>query len=410
MNKKKVLLLSTHDSHLGGHAWAELQKYDLSKYDVKLVSLFSYYNDSTYSIIKWYFIYRIYKKLILPLIYLFKFGAFQIEITSEKYAFMYFDFSPISAKRILKKYNNGNPDIIVLHWHDGYITSKVLKDLYELTHAKIVYYFTDEFPLGGGCHYPCECQGYKSNCENCPALKTNKIQAVKMLHKKVDFLSAIPKVVVAPTSGINQAKESVFFRENTTFIKLKNGVNIENKYSREGARDYFGIPNDKFVIMFGALEFSNERKGFKYLINSLRKFTENIDDDIYAIVPGNVKEFIDIESIKFIYPGKLDMDNLCKAYVAADVYISPSIADAGPMMVLYSVACGTPVISFPIGYALDLIKHKETGYIAEYMNTEDMANGILFFYQNRYMRELFYTNCINLMSSLNKNAFVGNLF
>lgn len=406
--KKKVLLLSTHDSHLGGHAWSEVQRYDSSKYDVKLVSLYSYYNDSTFSIIKWYNVFRIYKKIILPIIYWFKFGSFVIKSTSEKYAFVFFDYSPVSAKQILKKYNNGIPDIIVLHWYDGYITPEVLRDLYELTHAKIVYVFTDEFPLGGGCHYPCGCQGYKRNCEDCPALKNNKRQAVKALQKKIALLGGIPKVVIAPTFGVNQAKESAFFRNNTTYIKSFSGINLERKYSKEEARKDLGIPMDKFVIMFGALDFSNERKGFKYLIDSLHIFVKNVQEEVYAIVPGRMKDSMHISSIRFFYPGMLDMDGLCKAYIASDVYISPSIADAGPMMVKYSIACGTPVVAFPIGYALDFIKHKETGYLAKYMDAEDMANGILFFYQNRHKQEFFYGNCIGLMDSLRKNIFVGN--
>ena len=159
----------------------------------------------------------------------------------------------------------------------------------------------------------------------------------------------------------------------------------------------------------GALSLANERKGFKYLLESLRIFVENIDEEVYAIVPGNMVDFIAVKHINFIYPGMLDMDGLCKAYIASDVYISPSIADAGPMMVKYSIACGTPVVAFPIGYALDFVKHKETGYLAKYMDTEDMAEGILFFYHNRYKQEQFYANCLNLMYSLRSNLFIGNI-
>ena len=48
------------------------------------------------------------------------------------------------------------------------------------------------------------------------------------------------------------------------------------------------------------------------------------------------------------------------------------------MMVNYSFALGTPVVSFPIGVADDLIVHKETGYLATYKDVEDVAKGILF--------------------------------
>ncbi|HAK12692.1 MAG TPA: glycosyl transferase family 1, partial [Chitinophagaceae bacterium] len=36
---------------------------------------------------------------------------------------------------------------------------------------------------------------------------------------------------------------------------------------------------------------------------------------------------------------------LAKYYQLADLFISPSIEDAGPMMILESLPCGTPVIA-----------------------------------------------------------------
>ena len=51
------------------------------------------------------------------------------------------------------------------------------------------------------------------------------------------------------------------------------------------------------------------------------------------------------------------------------------------MMVNYSMACGRPVIAFPVGIAQDLIVHKETGWMAEMRNTEDFAMGLDYFYQ-----------------------------
>ena len=60
------------------------------------------------------------------------------------------------------------------------------------------------------------------------------------------------------------------------------------------------------------------------------------------------------------------------------VYLNSTIADSGPMMVNYSFAIGTPVVSFPVGIAMDLIVHKKTGYIADYKNSTNLANGIIY--------------------------------
>lgn len=45
-------------------------------------------------------------------------------------------------------------------------------------------------------------------------------------------------------------------------------------------------------------------------------------------------------------------------------------------MVAQSLACGTPVISFNIGLAIDCVRTGETGYLATLGDTEDLYRGI----------------------------------
>ena len=99
---------------------------------------------------------------------------------------------------------------------------------------------------------------------------------------------------------------------------------------------------------------------------------------------------------------------MCNLYSASNVYVSSSIADSGPMMVAYSIACGTPVVSYPIGYAFDCVKHENTGYIAEYASIDDLANGIMYFYKNRDKQAAYRNNCIELNKILTETSFYGN--
>lgn len=406
---KKVLLLSTHDSRLGGHAWSMIEKYDKKKYDVKLVTLYSSINDKSYAIIHNYKLYKILNIIINRLSILYDFFQLNKNFSQNKYCYLRTSTFPITAEMILKKYNNGLPDIIVIHWFDGFVSPKTIRRLYEITKAKIVFDFTDEFALGGGCHYPCECEGYKESCKDCPALNKNKKIAEYKLKEKITNLSSIPKYVIAPTAGINKAKESRLFRSNTIFLTESEGVKLNKQYDRDKIRREFGIQTDDFVIMFGAMNINEERKGLKLLIASLEILAQNIDKVIIALVPGKISnEFKPIKNIKFKYIGFLSLDELCKVYTAADVYISPSIADSGPMMVKYSIACGTPVVAFPIGFAIDFVKHKETGYLAENLNVNDLANGILYFYQHKDNSSYYRHKCLDLNDKALKNDFQGN--
>lgn len=399
MEKCKVLLLSTHDSHLGGHAWAEMQQYDKDKYDTKLVTLYSLTGSKEYAIIANYSLYRNLDLLLRIIANMVAFGRIR-RISREKYCYFRYNYFPISAKRILRKYNNGNPDAIVLHWCDGFISPKLLYNLYKLTGATIHICFTDEHALGGGCHYPCDCKEYESGCKSCPALLTNKKVAAKFLERKLRYFSLFPKVVIANGYCIEKAKQSRIFKYRTSYIHEFSGVTLSHKPDYIESRERYNISNSDFVIMFGALNMNEERKGLHILFKALEIVSERLNVKITALVPGQIEyDFTKLKNINVHLLGVLQFDDLCKAYAASNVYVSPSLADSGPIMVKYAIACGVPVVSFPIGNALDFVKHKQTGYLAKYADPEDIANGIMFFWENRQYSEDFRNNCLRLNES-----------
>lgn len=402
LSKKKVLLLSTHDSHLKGHAWSCKESYDKTKYEVDLVSLYSLYNDKSHAIIKNFFLYRILNKPISLIDELFI-------RKNTKYCYAKVLSFPVTAKQILKKYTLGKPDIIVLHWYDGFVTPKIIKELYNITLAKIVFVFTDEFSLGGGCHYPCDCDGFKKGCMDCPALKRFKFIATRKFKKKIDLLQSIPKYIIAPSSGLLKAKSSTIFRTNTTYLRSFRGCKINNIPSFIDSRKNFNINEDVFVIMFGAVNVNDERKGFKYFLEALNIISTKVDNKILVLIVGEITSSLKTYyNIEYLFLGTIPFDKLCEAYVVSNIFISPSIADSGPMMLKFSIACGTPVVAFPVGYALDFIKHKETGFLVNNISSKGLAEGMLFFYQHRENRKKFTESCISLNNESLKNGSVYN--
>jgi glycosyltransferase involved in cell wall biosynthesis len=71
-----------------------------------------------------------------------------------------------------------------------------------------------------------------------------------------------------------------------------------------------------------------------------------------------------------------DDRTLAAAYQAADTFVCPSIEDSGPMMINESLMCGTPVVSFDMGVAGDLVHTGTTGYRARLGDCRDLARGI----------------------------------
>ncbi len=66
---------------------------------------------------------------------------------------------------------------------------------------------------------------------------------------------------------------------------------------------------------------------------------------------------------------------LALAYQSADIFISPSLEDSGPMMVNEAMMCGTPVVAFNIGIAKEFIT-SDIGYLAKWNDAVDLSRGI----------------------------------
>ena len=69
---------------------------------------------------------------------------------------------------------------------------------------------------------------------------------------------------------------------------------------------------------------------------------------------------------------------MAELYNLADVYVSPSLQESFGFTVCESLACGTPVVAFPVGGLVEQIEHQKNGYLAENFSSEDIAKGIVY--------------------------------
>lgn len=410
MRKLKVLALAENSNNLIGHATHQISTLPIDKYEVSLI-VKKDLNNIPYKNRPFKKLYQRIKNSIKYRLHLQK----EVKISpNNKFCFYGLTEEKISAKDILNKYGQ-KPDIIMLFWYDKFITTSIIADLYRYTKAYIVFIFVDQFPLTGFCHYPCECIGYKTKCKECPAILSNKKIAIKQQYKHKKLLKNIPKAIIATEADCEIASLSPIFKDCLKF-EWTYIPKIDLIIKKEEARNKLGLPVNSFIIMCGMAYINEERKGYNYFIEALKILSNQtpINKTIIAYIPGSVSNdsVISLNNIYCHYPGRLSLDDLCVAYKAADIFINTSIADSGPMMVNYSIACGTPVVSFNVGIAKTLVKHKQTGYIADFKSATSIYNGISFFIRmNHTQLQSYQKKCLELAQKyLKKKSPYENLF
>ena len=280
------------------------------------------------------------------------------------------------------------PDAIVILFAKNFINSKNIYELNQQTGAPVYWMMYDTSPLTGGCHYSWDCTGYQNTCGNCPGLFSNDPHDAtykNLMYKKSYMDKTDIHIVLASEWQNQQAQKSSVFKDHPIH-KILIAINPEvfKPVAKEISRKKVGIAIEKKVIFFGAKSFNDERKGFKYLVEALEILKKMLADEpallnnVFLLIAGEKTEKLKIQlPFEHINVGMLDNNyGVASAYQAADVYVCPSIEDAGPSMVNQSIMCGTPVVSFAQGVSLDIVITGQTGYRVKLKDSADMAKGI----------------------------------
>ncbi|MGG6293722.1 glycosyltransferase family 4 protein [Leptolyngbya sp. AN02str] len=284
-------------------------------------------------------------------------------------------------------------DIINLHWIcNGYLQIETLTRFCQ----PLVWTLHDMWPFTGGCHYNECCENYKVSCGSCPQLGSDRPSDLSrwVWRRKAKAWNGLNLTLVATTSWLADcARSSALFRSSRIEV-IPLGLDTEKyrPHNRYFAREAFNLPQDKALILFGAMNgTSDRRKGFHLLQPALQRLsTSGWQDQLELVIFGasQPEEPIDL-GFKTHYVGRLNDDlSLALVYSAADVMIVPSVQEAFGQTASEAISCGTPVVAFNATGLKDVVEHQQTGYLATPFETEDLAKGIAWVLedQERYQK------------------------
>jgi len=130
-------------------------------------------------------------------------------------------------------------------------------------------------------------------------------------------------------------------------------------------------------------------------LNSINNLPESLKKETILITMGESGEvFKDSIGMSVLNLGYIGGDRLkAVAYNAADLFLFPTRAESFGLVLLESMACGTPMVSFDVGGVPDLVRHDVTGYLAKPEDAQDFCNGIIQLLENDTLRSQMSQNC-----------------
>lgn len=266
-------------------------------------------------------------------------------------------------------------DIVHMHWVAGMFDfdhTEVLAD------KPVAWTLADMNAFTGGCHYSEGCTNYRKECRDCPLLGPGSTLAHEAWKRKRDAYAKIKNLhIICPSQWLADcAKESGLLGDRPVHM-IPNAVPVDRfvPTNRLAARLKLGLPLNATLVAFGADSLTNRRKGGDLLAKSIAQLkAKGQAEGVHGLFFGANSLDLGIPTHKM---GHISNEkHMSLIYAAADVFAFPSREDNAPLTVVEAMLSGTPVVGFPVGNVPELVRHKETGYIARYGDAADFAEGL----------------------------------
>ena len=166
------------------------------------------------------------------------------------------------------------------------------------------------------------------------------------------------------------------------------GVNLDlfRPIGRETARCYLGLKEERIILFVGRII---PLKGIDNLLKAM-SYLERKEGIKLVVIGGDEHCQTEVERLKdlsrslkiqesVIFLGLVKQEILPFFYSAANLCVVPSHYESFGLVVLESLACGTPVVATRVGGAESVIRHGETGYVVRNNDSCHLADKIALF-------------------------------
>ncbi len=282
-----------------------------------------------------------------------------------------------------------SPDIVHLHWICNGLVR--LESLLKLKRP-LVWTLHDSWAFTGGCHLPGECRRYQQTCGACPVLGSMRESDLsrKVWQRKKKIFAGLNLNIVTPSRWLADCANSSSLLKNKKIVVIHNGLDTEKfrPLNKRDARNILGLPQDVPLVLYcGTQATVDQNKGADLLLAALGSQAVRECKRFELVVFGTMASLgFEKLGVTTHYLGRMnDEVSIRIVYASADLLVLPSRSESLSYVVMESMACGTPCVSFDVGGVSDLIDHMFSGYLATPLDTHDLATGIVQLLDNRLL-------------------------
>ncbi len=288
--------------------------------------------------------------------------------SSSSYKFYFHRPSPLGgiSPSLIKSYE---PDL--LHLHQINYGAFALEDIRHFN-LPIIWTLHDCWPFTGGCHYPFNCTRFTHYCGQCPMLCSHQENdaSKRWAYVKQELFKKTNITFIAPSQWMMRLAQQSPLLKNKHIIHIPNGINttLYRPLHKTTVRQKYALPEKKTIILFMAHYPKDPRKGLIHLLEALKTLSPK-HPDLFLLIVGHDKSFdLPINLPWRIINCLFDEERLIELINAADLTVVPSQEDNLPNVILESMSCAVPVISFNQGGIPEIITHGHDGLLCDGTN------------------------------------------